>query len=104
VPGSALLTRLAAHGPPAGVAWTSIWSRTDDVVSPPDSARLPGVRDVALQDVCPDAAPTHAALLGDQVVIGLLLHAVDRRPFPSFGVADCAAVRALGSGWPRLAP
>jgi hypothetical protein len=104
VPGSALLTRLRAHGPPVGVPWTSIWSRTDDVVAPPESARLPGVRAVAVQDVCPDAAPRHAQLPGDQVVIGLLLHAVDRRPAPDLGAADCAAVRALGSGWPRLSP
>jgi hypothetical protein len=101
-PGSALLTRLAAYGPPRDVPWVSVRSLTDEVV-PPASTRLPGVRDIALQDVCTDAAPKHGGLPTDFVTIGLLLYAIDRRPMPAFGTADCVSVRSLGTGRPRLA-
>jgi triacylglycerol lipase len=101
-PGSALLTRLAEAGAPPGVPWLSIWSRTDDVVTPPDSAQVPGIRDVALQDLCPDPPATHAGLPIDFVVIGTLLYAIDRAPTPPLGREDCLRLRTLGTGRPRL--
>ena len=102
-PGSALLTRLAAYGPPRDVPWVSVLEPHRRGRPRRPRPGLPGVRDIALQDVCTDAAPTHSGLPIDFVTIGLLLYAIDRRPMPALGTGDCASIRALGTGRPRLA-
>ncbi|MFC5138358.1 esterase/lipase family protein [Actinomycetospora rhizophila] len=101
VPGSALLTGLAARPRPA-VPWLSVWTDTDDVVTPPDSAVLPGVAAIRLQSVCPSARTPHASLPGSRLVMGLVLRALGTRPLPRPVEADCVALQSEGVGWPVL--
>jgi len=76
-PGSALLAGIA--GPPP-VDWLSLWTRDDETVKPPDSARLPGAVNVQLQDVCPDAVVAHSQLPSDPQVTGVVLRAIGTAP------------------------
>lgn len=69
VPGSQLLAGL----PPVdtrlgGTAWLSVWTRQDDLVVPPDAARLPGALDLPLQDLCPGLQVGHGSLPTSPVV------------------------------------
>jgi hypothetical protein len=95
-PGSALLAELARAHVGTAVPWLSIWTTDDRTVTPPDSARLPGAVNVALQNLCPGARVDHADLPRDPVVAGLVLDGLSAaalRPPPG----DCASVRAAGS-------
>jgi triacylglycerol lipase len=93
-PGSAPLAELARADVGALVPWTSIWTTQDRTVTPPDSARLPGAVNVALQSVCPDSRVDHGGLPDDPVVAGMVLRALSTDP-PS-PPTDCAALRAAG--------
>ena len=71
--GSDLLRRLdAGDETPAGPAWATVRSRDDATVTPTDSASLVGALDVLVQDVCPRATTSHAALPGDPVTLAVL--------------------------------
>ncbi len=98
VPGSPLLTRLAAAALPAGLGWLSVWTTDDQTVTPPDSARLPGAVNVAVQDVCAGASVQHGQLPSDPLVTGLVLRAIGTAPLAAPSPADCATLRALGTG------
>src|SRR5437870_3584830 len=52
-PGSTLLQELAKEPIPSTLPWLSVWTERDETVTPPDSARLDGAVNVALQQVCP---------------------------------------------------
>lgn len=75
-PGSALLTEADRRPIPATVPWLSIWTEDDRTVLPPDSARLAGAVNVAIQQVCPGAVVGHAQLPTDPAVTGLVLRAL----------------------------
>jgi triacylglycerol lipase len=75
VTGSALLTSLAGS-PAARPPWLSLWTTDDQVVQPPDSARLPGAINVPLQSVCPGVSIQHGQLPSNPLVIGIVLHAL----------------------------
>ena len=96
VPGSALLSELDAASLPPGVSWVSVWTRDDRTVTPPDSARLPGAVNVAVQDVCPNETVTHSGLPVDPAVIGLVLREIGTAPVTHPEPADCAALRSAG--------
>lgn len=71
--GSDLLRRLdAGDETPAGPAWATVRSRDDATVTPTDSASLVGALDVLVQDLCPQATTSHAALPGDPVTLAVL--------------------------------
>ncbi len=71
--GSSFLRALnAGDETPDGPRFVSVWSRTDEVVLPPDSARLAGALDLTVQDSCPRARTSHGALPGDPVVLATL--------------------------------
>lgn len=93
-PGSALLREL--DGEPPRPPWMSIWTEDDQTVRPPDSARLDGAVNVALQQLCPGTRVQHDELPADPLVVGLVLRALGgdelSRPRPQ----DCAALRAQG--------
>jgi triacylglycerol esterase/lipase EstA (alpha/beta hydrolase family) len=89
--GSALLAGVA--GDP-GVPWLSLWTENDRTVLPPESARLAGAVNVALQDVCADAVVAHSQLPADPLVTGLVLRALGRGELTPPGPGDCARLRA----------
>ncbi|MBT9255537.1 hypothetical protein KMZ32_14335 [Phycicoccus sp. MAQZ13P-2] len=95
--GSDLLTGLPET--PGSARWTSIWTRDDETVTPPDSAVLAGAEDVELQAVCVDARVTHGGLPGDPLSVGVVLRSLGRTaPDAPPTSADCAALRAAGAG------
>jgi pimeloyl-ACP methyl ester carboxylesterase len=98
VPGSALLNRLDAVPLTARPGWLSLWTVNDQTVQPPDSARLTGAVNVALQSVCAGAVIQHGQLPSDPLVIGLVLRAVGPAPLTAPVLADCTSLRASGSG------
>lgn len=98
VPGSALLRDLDAHPLPPQLPWLSLWTRDDQTVTPPDSARLAGAVDVELQSICSDAHVEHGALPSDPLVTGLVLRAIDVTPLTAPTPAGCPALRAQGGG------
>lgn len=76
-PGSSLLGRLnRGDETPAGPAWVTVWTRDDEVVTPPESGSLEGALDIPVQDVCPGRTVAHGDLPSDPVVQVLILGAV----------------------------
>lgn len=76
-PGSGLLDDLNDDDEtPDGPQWLSIWTEQDTVVTPPESARLDGAVNVALQEVCPGLQVTHGDLPTGPVVRALVLQAL----------------------------
>ena len=76
-PGSELLDDLNdGDETPDGPQWLSVWTAQDETVTPPDSARLDGAVNVALQDVCPGLQVSHGALPTGPVVRALVLQAL----------------------------
>ena len=88
-PNSDLLTQLNARKTPAGPVWVSVWTNQDQVVTPPDSARLDGALNIPVQSVCADAQLDHSGLPRDRLVQALVLAALaparPTQPTP----ADC---------------
>jgi hypothetical protein len=95
-PGSALLTELDRTPPPEQLPWLSLWTTDDETVIPPDSARLSGAIDVAVQSICPDSHVAHGQLPTDPLVTGLVLNAIGTAPMSAPNSADCARLRADG--------
>jgi len=90
-PGSTLLRTLnSADETPDGPQWTSVWTDQDEVVTPPDSARLDGATTVVVQDVCPGTTLSHADLPRSPLVAAVVLEALDDAPGRrAYGPADC---------------
>lgn len=97
VPDSDLLRDLNSDESPAGPVWTSVWTRLDEVVTPPESARLDGAVNVVVQDVCPDATTEHGQLPTDPLVQGIVTQSLGSGTAPTaFPASGCAALRGLG--------
>ena len=79
-PGSSLLRELAKEPIPPTLPWLSIWTDRDETVTPPDSARLDGAVNVALQQVCPGNQAAHGDLPTDPAVTELVLQALGTGP------------------------
>ena len=95
VPESRLLSDLNdGDETPDGPQWVSVWTAQDEIVTPPDSARLDGALNVVVQDVCPGIAVPHGRLPTEPVVTGIVLQALSAAP--PVPPADCAALRAAG--------
>lgn len=81
VPDSDLLRRLNARDEtPAGPAWITLRSTSDQVVTPVDSAALDGALNVTVQDVCPGTTPGHPDLPTNAVTLALLTSALGAAP------------------------
>jgi triacylglycerol lipase len=89
VPGSSLLSSLDLASPAGLPPWLSLWSTSDAVVTPPDSARLPGAIDVPVQAVCPALTVSHTQLPGNPAVIAMVLAAIGRAPLARPTPAVC---------------
>jgi pimeloyl-ACP methyl ester carboxylesterase len=92
VPGSDVLRSLGDAGTPPGPGWVSVWTDQDQVVTPPDSARLDGAVDLTVQSVCSGDRVDHGGLPTDPVVEGIVVRALATAPFRVPGAADCAAI------------
>lgn len=76
-PGSDLLEELNADDEtPDGPQWLALWTTQDQVVTPPDSARLDGAVNLAVQDLCPGLALGHDQLPTAPVVQRLVVQAL----------------------------
>ena len=95
VPDSSVLSGLPDT--PTGPAYTSLWTRDDEIVTPADSARLDGAVNIELQAVCPGLRLQHGPLPNDPLVVGIVERAL---AVPPLVVApdgsQCAALRAAG--------
>ena len=99
VPGSALLTDLNdGDETPAGPQWLSMWSATDQVVTPPETARLDGAKNVVLQGICPGKAADHGQLATMPLVAGIVLKSLGTAPLDAPRPADCTELQAAGRG------
>jgi pimeloyl-ACP methyl ester carboxylesterase len=94
VPSSALLAGLAQRGTPSGPQWVSVWTTDDEVVTPPDAARLDGAVNLTVQDVCPGRRVQHGELPRDAAVQGLVVRALAVPTFVPPAPSECAAVLA----------
>jgi triacylglycerol lipase len=94
VPGSALLTRLNRDETPAGPVWVSVWTEQDQVVTPPDSARLHGALNIPVQSVCADAHLDHGQLPTDRLTQSLVLAALAPALPTQPTATDCTALRS----------
>jgi triacylglycerol lipase len=97
VPGSSLLTWLERLPPQDRPPWLSLWTTDDQVVQPPDSARLPGAVNVPLQSVCPDAIIGHSDLPTSPLVVGIVLRTLSTHHLTAPAPTDCRSLRTLGS-------
>ena len=99
VPGSELLTDLnEGDETPAGPQWLSMWSATDQVVTPPETSRLDGAQNVVLQGICPGRAASHGQLVTMPLVTGIVLRALGTAPLDAPRPADCTELQATGRG------
>ncbi|NMH94009.1 lipase [Pseudonocardia bannensis] len=97
VPGSAELTELDRERVAAELPWLSVWTADDEIVTPPDTARLDGAVNVPVQSVCTGARVSHSALPADPVVTGLVLRALSAGPLVGAGPGDCSSLRSAGT-------
>jgi triacylglycerol lipase len=89
VPGSSLLGSLDVANPAGLPPWLSLWTTSDAVVTPPNSARLPGAIDVPVQAVCPALTVSHTQLPASPAVIAMVLAAINRATLARPGLAVC---------------
>jgi triacylglycerol lipase len=91
IPDSALLNRLnSGDETPDGPVWVSIWSTVDEVVTPPESARLAGALDLTVQSVCPRSRVPHSELPTDRLVQAIVLAELGPIPPILLSTVDCA--------------
>jgi triacylglycerol esterase/lipase EstA (alpha/beta hydrolase family) len=80
-PDSRLLRTLNARDEtPPGPAFVSVWSTSDTVVVPVESAHLSGALNLTVQSVCPGDRAGHGDLPSDPVVLALLRTALGTGP------------------------
>jgi pimeloyl-ACP methyl ester carboxylesterase len=96
VPGSSMLHRLQGTGSGTRPPWLSLWSTGDQVVQPPDSARLPGAVNVPLQSVCPGISIGHGQLPTAPLVVGIVLRTLHSAALSPPRASDCRSLQALG--------
>jgi triacylglycerol lipase len=88
--GSPLLAALnAGDETPAGPTWVSIWTRQDQTVTPPESARLEGALDLPVQSVCAEARVGHGDLPRDPLVQAMVVTELAAGDPVPLGPADC---------------
>lgn len=100
VPGSATLARLQQTAAATRPPWLSLWTTDDQVVQPPDSARLPGAVNVPLQSVCPGVTIGHGQLPTAPLVVGIVLRTLRSTTVAAPGPSDCQALQTLGGSGP----
>jgi triacylglycerol lipase len=74
IPGSSLLATVEPA--PVPLPWLSIWTENDQTVLPPDSSRLDGAENLALQQLCPGIHIEHGELPTHPLVVAIVLDAL----------------------------
>lgn len=97
VPDSSLLSTLAQSPAADRPPWLSLWTNDDQVVQPPDSARLPGAVNVPLQSVCPRVVIQHTQLPTAPLVVGIVLRALATGRLSAPAPGDCPSLLRLGA-------
>jgi triacylglycerol lipase len=97
VPGSAMLTSLQQTAVTTRPPWLSLWTTDDQVVRPPDSARLPGAVNVPLQSICPGVSIQHGQLPTAPLVVGIVLRELRSSTLTAPAPSQCQSLLALGS-------
>jgi len=91
IPDSPLLSELNDDDEtPDGPQWLALWTAQDQVVTPPDSARLEGAVNVELQQLCPGLAVSHGQLPVDPTVTAIVVGALSGPEISAPGDAVCA--------------
>ena len=100
--GSEFIRKLNAGGGVAvpGVSYTAIMTRYDMLVVPYTSGRMPGARNIVLQDGCPLDLADHAAIAFDPITARHVLNALD----PANARAPRCTLVPPGVGAPWLQP
>ncbi len=75
---------------PVGPAFVSVWTAQDEVVVPPDSARIDGAVDLVVQDVCAAAQVSHSELPANPLVERIVATELSGATATSLGAGDCA--------------
>lgn len=94
VPSSPLLRELDKDVQAGGPRVVSIWTTLDDVVLPPDSARLAGAVNLTVQSVCAASGVRHTGLPADHVVQRLVVAQLGAGLPPELGPGDCGRLSA----------
>lgn len=90
VPGSDLLRELnAGDETPDGPAYISIWTTLDEVVTPPESARLNGALNLVVQEICESSQVPHDNLPTDQVVSNIVVLQLGAGAPEDLSTVDC---------------
>ena len=97
VPGSAMLTSLQQTAVATRPPWLSLWTTDDQVVRPPDSARLPGAVNVPLQSICLGVSVQHGQLPTTPLVVGIVLRELRSATLIAPAPSQCQSLLALGS-------
>jgi triacylglycerol lipase len=89
-PDSALLRDLnAGDETPNGPQYVSVWTTADQVVVPPDSARLDGAIGFSVQSVCASSKVSHTDLPTDPLVTAIVVAELDGTTTSALTAADC---------------
>jgi triacylglycerol lipase len=76
-PGSQFLSALNdGDETPGRISYTSIYTAADEVVTPPETARLDGASNIQLQDICPGRPVEHALMAVDALTWELTIDAL----------------------------
>jgi triacylglycerol esterase/lipase EstA (alpha/beta hydrolase family) len=94
-PDSSLLASLNQGSEiPAGAQVVSIWTTQDDVVLPPDSARLIGALNMTVQSICPSANLSHSDLPASPLVDAMVAAELAAGPPVPLTAKDCDRLSA----------
>jgi triacylglycerol lipase len=87
---SPLLSRLnSGDETPDGPQWISVWTTKDQIVRPPDSARLDGALNFTVQSVCPNSTVQHGQLPSDPAVQRIVVAELSASPPNAPSGVDC---------------
>jgi triacylglycerol lipase len=100
VPGSSMLDRLQGTASASRPPWLSLWTTDDQVVQPPDSARLTGAVNVPLQSICPGVSIGHGQLPTAPLVVGIVLRTLGSTALAPPSPSDCHSLQTLGGSGP----
>jgi triacylglycerol lipase len=90
-PDSGLLRDLnAGDETPNGPQYVSVWTTADQVVVPPDSARLDGAIGFSVQSVCASSKVSHTELPTDPLVTAIVVAELDGTTTSALTAADCS--------------